>query len=44
MNDWFTCASVQGEELNLDHKPKEIDYIIDAVRNEDKPFLFVCKE
>lgn len=37
------CAS-QGEELGLDNKLKEIDYIIDAIRNEDTPVLLVCKE
>ncbi len=26
--------------MNLQHRPKEIDYIIDAIRNEDKPVLF----
>lgn len=39
---FFFC--IQGQEIDLSRKPNEIDYIIDALRNQLRPVLFLCRE
>jgi len=37
-------TSLQGKEIDLNKKPDEVDYVLDAIRGNYKPVLIVCKE
>ena len=38
------CVCVQGEELSLTRHPNELEYVLEALRNNSKPVIILCKE